>query len=46
MASKGAFKRLTKEFLTLQKQPIPYIIAKPLDGNILEWHYVITGTNQ
>lgn len=43
MASKGAYKRLTKEYLSIQKQPIPYIVAKPLDGNILEWHYVITG---
>jgi ubiquitin-conjugating enzyme E2 J2 len=43
MATKQANKRLTKEYLAIQKNPIPYIIAKPLEKNILEWHYVITG---
>lgn len=43
MASKQAHKRLTKEFLTIEKQPIPLIKTKPLEANILEWHYVITG---
>lgn len=43
MASKQAHKRLTKEFLTIEKQPIPLIQTKPLEANILEWHYLITG---
>ncbi|KAI8929274.1 ubiquitin-conjugating enzyme/RWD-like protein [Entophlyctis helioformis] len=43
MASKGAYKRLTKEYLLIQKTPTPFIVAKPLESNILEWHYVITG---
>jgi len=43
MATKGAFKRLTKEYLNIMKNPPPFIIAKPLESNILEWHYVITG---
>ncbi|KAI8901938.1 ubiquitin-conjugating enzyme/RWD-like protein [Globomyces pollinis-pini] len=43
MATKGATKRLSKEYLAIQKLPIPYILTKPLESNILEWHYVITG---
>jgi ubiquitin-conjugating enzyme E2 J2 len=37
MASKGATKRLTKEYKNLVESPIPYIVAKPLESNILEW---------
>ena len=43
MASRQATKRLQKEFKLIQTSPPPYIIAKPNDENILEWHYVITG---
>ena len=43
MASRQSQKRLTKEYKTIQQNPPPYIIAKPNDENILEWHYVITG---
>ncbi|KAJ3092382.1 Ubiquitin-conjugating enzyme E2 6 [Quaeritorhiza haematococci] len=43
MATKGAHKRLTKEYMLIQKNPPPFIIAKPLESNILEWHYVIRG---
>ncbi|CAG8455651.1 10676_t:CDS:2 [Ambispora gerdemannii] len=43
MATKAAYKRLTKEYIAFQKNPPPYLIAKPLDSNILEWHYVIRG---
>jgi len=43
MASKAAHKRLTKEYLAIQKNPPPYVLAKPLESNILEWHYVIRG---
>ncbi|KAM3581774.1 Ubiquitin-conjugating enzyme E2 6 [Umbelopsis sp. WA50703] len=43
MASKAAYKRLTKEYLALQKSPPPFITARPLESNILEWHYVIRG---
>jgi len=38
MATKGAFKRLTKEYLNIMKNPPPFIIAKPLESNILEWY--------
>ncbi|CAG8491443.1 3372_t:CDS:2 [Diversispora eburnea] len=43
MATKAAYKRLTKEYVAIQKNPPPYLIAKPLESNILEWHYVIRG---
>ncbi|KAJ1562509.1 Ubiquitin-conjugating enzyme E2 6 [Nowakowskiella sp. JEL0078] len=43
MASKQAYKRLQKEFLALTKTPPPYITAKPLENNILEWHYIVRG---
>mmetsp|Transcript_28812 Transcript_28812/g.43508 ORF Transcript_28812/g.43508 Transcript_28812/m.43508 type:complete len:215 (+) Transcript_28812:112-756(+) len=38
-------RRLQREFITLQRDPIknPKITAKPLENNILEWHYVIEG---
>ncbi|KAJ2308325.1 Ubiquitin-conjugating enzyme E2 6 [Coemansia sp. RSA 2706] len=43
MASKAAYKRLNKEYLAMQKNPTPLITAKPLESNILEWHYVVRG---
>ncbi|KAG1461812.1 hypothetical protein G6F46_003975 [Rhizopus delemar] len=43
MATKTAYKRLTKEYLAIQANPPPFITAKPLESNILEWHYVIQG---
>ncbi|CAH0474137.1 unnamed protein product [Peronospora belbahrii] len=44
MASAMATKRLRKEYLAMQRKPVDYIQAVPLESNILEWHYVITGT--
>ncbi|KAJ2738429.1 Ubiquitin-conjugating enzyme E2 6 [Coemansia sp. BCRC 34301] len=43
MASKAAFKRLSKEYQAIVANPTPYITAKPLEANILEWHYVLRG---
>ncbi|CDR38464.1 CYFA0S02e01970g1_1 [Cyberlindnera fabianii] len=43
MASPAATKRLNKEYLSITKEPVPYIVARPRDDNILEWHYIITG---
>ncbi|KAJ2501001.1 Ubiquitin-conjugating enzyme E2 6 [Coemansia sp. RSA 1972] len=43
MASKAAYKRLNKEYIAMQKNPTPLITAKPLETNILEWHYVVRG---
>ncbi|GAB9474137.1 Ubiquitin-conjugating enzyme e2 [Globisporangium polare] len=44
MASAMATNRLRKEYLNLQRSPVENIQAAPLEKNILEWHYVITGT--
>jgi ubiquitin-conjugating enzyme E2 J2 len=44
MASVMATKRLRKEYLAMQRKPVENIQAVPLETNILEWHYVITGT--
>ncbi|KAI9292357.1 UBC-like protein [Neoconidiobolus thromboides FSU 785] len=43
MSNKASYKRLTKEYKAIVNNPIPFIIAKPLESNILEWHYIITG---
>lgn len=43
MVSRQAQRRLNKEYKAISANPPPYIIAKPNDENILEWHYVITG---
>jgi ubiquitin-protein ligase len=44
MASSMATNRLRKEYVALQRKPVENIRAAPLEKNILEWHYVITGT--
>ncbi|KAI8874327.1 UBC-like protein, partial [Ramicandelaber brevisporus] len=43
MASRVAHKRLAKEYQAIQRNPPPYIVAKPLESNILEWHFVFRG---
>ncbi|KAJ4470219.1 UBC-like protein [Lentinula aciculospora] len=43
MASKAAQKRLTKEFVAMQKDPPPFIWAVPEEKNILTWNYIIRG---
>lgn len=43
MASPAAQKRLTREYLHLQKDPPKLILAKPSEGNILTWYYLIEG---
>lgn len=43
MATKQAHKRLTKEYKLMEENPPPYIMARPNENNILEWHYVIRG---
>ncbi|KAI9351100.1 ubiquitin-conjugating enzyme/RWD-like protein [Zopfochytrium polystomum] len=35
--------RLRKEYMLIQKSPPPFITAKPLESNLLEWHYIIQG---
>ncbi|KAJ1913431.1 Ubiquitin-conjugating enzyme E2 6 [Mycoemilia scoparia] len=46
MASKVAVKRLNKEYRLMRQNPPPYIVAKPLESNILEWHYVLRGPQE
>lgn len=41
--STAAYKRLNKEYKQIQANPPPYIIARPSESNLLDWHYVITG---
>jgi len=43
-ATETCRKRLMKEYRDLLKNPVENIRAVPLEGNILEWHYVIQGT--
>ena len=43
MASKGAYKRLTKEYQLLHKNPVEFIRCKPAEDSVLEWHYVLSG---
>lgn len=44
MADKNCIKRLQKEYHALCKVPVPQIVAKPLPSDILEWHYVLEGS--
>ncbi|EJD07375.1 UBC-like protein [Fomitiporia mediterranea MF3/22] len=43
MASKAAFKRLTKEYVAMQREPPPFVWAAPDEKNILHWNYIIRG---
>ncbi|KAJ3031285.1 UNVERIFIED_CONTAM: Ubiquitin-conjugating enzyme E2 6 [Siphonaria sp. JEL0065] len=43
MASPQASKRLRKEYQLMMTNPPEFIIAKPLESNILVWHYIVTG---
>jgi len=43
MATNATYKLLQKEYMRIMKNPPPFIKAKPLESDILEWHYVITG---
>ncbi|ETW79170.1 hypothetical protein HETIRDRAFT_324309 [Heterobasidion irregulare TC 32-1] len=43
MASKAAYKRLSKEYVTMQKEPPPFVWAAPDEKDILTWNYVLRG---
>lgn len=43
MATKAAYRRLTKEYQAIEKSPPPFLRARPREDNILEWHYVLQG---
>lgn len=44
MADKACVKRLQKEYRALCKEPVPNIVARPSPNDILEWHYVLEGS--
>jgi ubiquitin-conjugating enzyme E2 J2 len=35
--------RLRKDYLSIVRDPVPYIVATPSPANILEWHYAVRG---
>ena len=35
--------RLLREYRKIEKDPPDYITARPLEKNVLQWHYVIEG---
>ncbi|KAJ3203550.1 Ubiquitin-conjugating enzyme E2 6 [Entophlyctis luteolus] len=41
--SKQATKRLQKEYSMMMANPPEFIVARPLESNILVWHYIVTG---
>jgi len=43
MATKAAQKRLTKEYVGMQKEPPPFVWAAPDERNILIWNFLIHG---
>lgn len=43
MAQSLSAKRLRKELLALTRDPVENITARPLEANILVWHYVLKG---
>ena len=43
MATRGAHKRLAREYQNISANPPPFIVAHPSESNILEWHYILTG---
>ncbi|TQE09757.1 hypothetical protein C1H46_004714 [Malus baccata] len=44
MAEKSCIKRLQKEYRALCKEPVSHIVARPHPNDILEWHYVLEGS--
>ncbi|KAK4838864.1 hypothetical protein QYF36_017114 [Acer negundo] len=44
MAEKACVKRLQKEYRALCKEPVSHVVARPSPSNILEWHYVLEGS--
>ncbi|KAJ4958155.1 hypothetical protein NE237_025266 [Protea cynaroides] len=44
MVEKACVKRLQKEYRALCKEPVSHVTARPLPNDILEWHYVLEGS--
>ncbi|XP_010273799.1 PREDICTED: ubiquitin-conjugating enzyme E2 34-like [Nelumbo nucifera] len=45
MADKSCVKRLQKEYRALCKEPVSHVMARPSPNDILEWHYVLEGSD-
>lgn len=45
-ASTIATTRLKRDYLSMCRDPVPYILAEPLPTDILTWHYVIKGPEE
>ncbi|PHT45796.1 putative ubiquitin-conjugating enzyme E2 33 [Capsicum baccatum] len=44
MAEMACVKRLQKEYRALCKEPVSHVVARPSPNDILEWHYVLEGS--
>ncbi|KAK4267127.1 hypothetical protein QN277_023952 [Acacia crassicarpa] len=44
MAEKSCIKRLQKEYRALCKEPVSHVVAHPSPNDILEWHFVLEGS--
>ncbi|KAK6787373.1 hypothetical protein RDI58_015898 [Solanum bulbocastanum] len=44
MAEKACVKRLQKEYRALCKEPVSHVVARPSPNDILEWYYVLEGS--
>ncbi|GAA0146454.1 ubiquitin-protein ligase [Lithospermum erythrorhizon] len=44
MAGKASVLRLQKEYKALCREPVPNVVARPSPDDILEWHYVLEGS--
>lgn len=44
MAEKACIKRLQKEYRSLCKEPVSHVVARPSPSDILEWHYLLEGS--
>ncbi|KAG8388448.1 hypothetical protein BUALT_Bualt02G0126900 [Buddleja alternifolia] len=44
MAERACVKRLQKEYRALCKEPVSNVVARPHPNDILDWHYVLEGS--
>ena len=42
----SAIKRLQREYISIQKEPLENILIKPSVDNILEWYFIIQGSKE
>ncbi|XP_077240879.1 ubiquitin-conjugating enzyme E2 34-like [Tasmannia lanceolata] len=44
MADRPCIRRLQKEYRSLCKEPVSHVLARPSPSDILDWHYVLEGS--